>query len=338
MENKLIDYKGVWTLAEVRDGEIHPVSYELLAWGRGLADELGVELSSVILGHNVKDKVGELIFRGADKVYIVDNSQLNNFRVDSFSKILYSLINEYKPEIFIASATSMGRTIMPVIAAKIGTGLTADCTNLSIDKEEKILIQTRPAIGGNIMATIKTKNHRPQMTTVRPKSKRPLQRDESKKGKLVIKEFTDEYVESRVKRVNFIEEKEIGGSIQDADIVVAGGKGIKDGKNFKLINEFAKILGASVGASRAVVDLGWISYAHQVGLSGKSVSPKLYIACGISGAVQHLAGMSSAETIIAINNDPEADIFKVANFGIVGDLFEVIPELIEGIKKYKSKK
>jgi len=332
MEKRLEDYKGVWTLGEIREREIHPVSYELLAWGKDLADKLGVELGSIIIGHDIKDKANELIHRGADKVYVVDNPALKNFRSDPYAKILTALIDEYKPEIFIASATTIGRTLMPICAVRLQTGLTADCTGLDIDIDERLLIQTRPAIGGNIMATIKTPTSRPQMSTVRPKSKRPLPLDESKKGEIIIKEFGSEYLASRVKRVSFIREETVGAPIQDADIIVSCGKGLKDGKNLSIINELAEILGGSVGASRKAVDLGWISYSHQVGLSGKTVSPKLYIACGISGAVQHLAGMSSAETVIAINSDPEADIFRAADFGVVGDIFEVIPLFIKKLK------
>lgn len=336
MENRLEDCKGVWTLGEMREGEIHAVSYELLAWGKELADKLGVELASIIIGHDVKDKADELIYRGADKVYVVDNPALEHFRADPYSNILTSLIEEYKPEIFIASATTIGRTLMPICAVKIQTGLTADCTGLDIDTNERLLIQTRPAIGGNIMATIKTPTARPQMATVRPKSKRPLHVDKSSSGEVIVKEFGGEYLASRVKRVNFLREDTVGAPIQDADIIVSCGKGLKDGKNLSIINELAELLGGSVGASRKVVDLGWISYSHQVGLSGKTVSPKLYIACGISGAVQHLAGMTSAETVIAINSDPEADIFRTADFGIVGDVFEVIPLFIQKLKE-KSK-
>jgi electron transfer flavoprotein alpha subunit len=333
MEKRLEDYKGVWTLGEVREGAIHPVSYELLAWGRGLADKLGVELSSIIIGHNVKDKVKELIYRGADKVYVVDNPALKDFRADPYSEILTSLVEEYRPEIFIASATTLGRTVMPICMIKLETGLTADCTGLDIDLNERLLIQTRPAIGGNVMATIKTPFSRPQMSTVRPKSKRPLPRDDSKTGEVIVKEFSGEYLKSRVKTMDFLKEETIGAPIQDADIVVSFGKGLKDAKNVGLINELAELLGGSVGASRKVVDIGWIPYSHQVGLSGKTVSPKLYIACGISGAVQHMAGMSSAETVVAINSDPEADIFSLADFGVAGDLFEVIPLLIKKLKE-----
>lgn len=330
------EFRGVWTLGEQREGEIHPVSYELLAWGRDLADKLDVELSAVILGHGLRGKVQELIYRGADRVYLVDYPELENFSVDPYSRILVSLVKEYKPEVFIASATTMGRTIMPVLAAKLSIGLTADCTELDIEPETRLLLQTRPAIGGNVMATIKTPNHKPAMSTVRPKSKRPLPRDTSRKGELILKEFDGDFLRSRVKRVGFIRDETSESPIQDADIVISGGKGLKDSRNFQLLFELAQILGGSVGASRMAVDMGWIPYSHQIGLSGKTVSPKLYMAVGISGAVQHLAGMSSSEVIVAINKDPDANIFKVVDFGIVGDLFEVLPVLIEKLKAIKG--
>ncbi len=333
MEAKPDDFRGIWTLGEVRNGEIHPISYELLAWGRDLADKLGVELASVVIGHDIKDKVKELIARGADKVLVVDNPALEYFRADPYSKILTALIEEYKPEVLIASATTTGRTLMPICAVKLSAGLTADCTGLDVDLEERLLIQTRPAVGGNIMATIKTPTTRPQMSTVRPKSRLPLPADDSRTGEVIVRDFEDDYLESRVKRVDFIEEEAGGVPIQEAEIVVAFGKGLKEAKNLELINELAELLNGSVGASRGAVDLGWISYSHQVGLSGKTVSPKLYIACGISGAVQHLAGMSSSETVVAINSDPEANIFGVADYGIIGDFSEVVPLLIEKIKQ-----
>ncbi|MBA3029017.1 MAG: electron transfer flavoprotein subunit alpha/FixB family protein [Desulfobacteraceae bacterium] len=326
------EYKGVWVLGEVRDGEIHAVSYELLAWGRELADKLKVDLTVLVLGHHIRDKARELIYGGADRVMVVDHSALTYFTVDPFAAILTALIHEEKPEVFIASATTMGRTLMPVLAVKVTAGLTADCTELDIDMQERLLIQTRPAVGGNIMATIKTPDFKPQMATVRPKSKRPLEQDKNRQGEMIVKEFDDKFYPSRVKRLDFIREETIGVPIQDAETIVAFGKGLKDGKNLALINELATLLHGSVGASRSAIDAGWISYSHQVGLSGKTVSPRLYMACGISGAVQHLAGMSSAETIVAINSDPDAEIFSVADYGIVGDLFEILPVLIEKIK------
>ena len=326
-------YKGVWVLGEERDGLIHPVSYELLAWGRNLADELHVELACVILGKHVRDQAQELILRGADRVYTVNHDKLGVFRVDPYARIVAALIEKHRPEIVLASATTMGRTLMPVLAAKIHTGLTADCTELDVEPSTRLLLQTRPAIGGNVMATIKTPEHRPQMATVRPKSKKPLPRDPSRKGEIVEEHFGEEYLYSRVKQLSFEPDVTSEAPIQDADVVVAGGKGLKDGKNFDLVFKLTKALGGAVGASRIAVDQGWIPYSHQVGLSGKSVTPRLYVALGISGSAAHLAGMSSAEVIVAINKDPGANIFKVADFGIVGDLFEIVPALLERLKQ-----
>jgi electron transfer flavoprotein alpha subunit len=330
------NFQGVWTLGEQREGNISSVSYELLTWGRELADKRGTTLASVILGRNIKEKAESLIHHGADIVYVVDHPGLQHFTPDVHSNILEKLVREFMPEIFIASATTYGRTVMPVLAAKIETGLTADCTGLDIDQNTGLLIQTRPAIGGNVMATIKTPEHRPQMSTVRPRSKRPLPKDELRKGKIVVKEYPDELYVSKVKFIEFIKDETAALPIQEADIIASGGKGLKDAKNFKLLYELADLLNGSVGASRQAVDMGWIPYSHQVGLSGKTVSPRLYIAVGISGAVQHLAGMSSADTVVAINNDPDANILKVCDFGIVGDLFDIIPELVKRLKEYKN--
>src|SRR5450830_793059 len=329
-------FQGVWTLGEQRDGEISSVSYELLAWGRELADKRSTTLASVVLGHNVKGKVESLIQHGADVVYVVDHPGLEHFTPDVHAAILEKLVREFMPEIFIASATTYGRTVMPVLAARIETGLTADCTLLDIEQDTGLLIQTRPAIGGNVMATIKTPEHRPQMSTVRPRSKKPLSKDESRKGKIVVKEYPDELYVSKVKFIEFIKDETIALPIQEADTIVSGGKGLKDAKNFKLLHELADLLNSSVGASRQAVDMGWIPYSHQVGLSGKTVSPRLYIAIGISGAVQHLAGMSSADVVVAINNDPDAGIFRVCDFGIVGDIFEILPVFIERLRERKT--
>ena len=329
-------YRDVWVLGEERNGKIHPVSYELLAWGRGLADKLEVNLSSVVLGSHVEEQAQGLISRGADKVYVVNNEELGVFRVDPYTRIIAALIDKYKPEILLASATTMGRTLMPVLAAKIHTGLTADCTELDADISERLLLQTRPAIGGNVMATIKTPEHRPQMATVRPKSKKPLPLDTSRRGEIIEEVFDDSFFESRVKRLAFERDESAEAPIQDADVIVTGGRGLKEKRNFDLVFELAGKLKGCVGASRPAVDQGWIPYSHQVGLSGKSVTPKLYVALGVSGVAAHLAGMSSAEIIVAVNKDPSANIFKVADFGIVGDLFEVIPVLLEKIDQYSK--
>jgi len=324
----------VWTIAEQSDGKIKEVSYEILTRGRKLAGSLGVELASVILGHDISsDKLSELIYRGADKVYLVDDPRLNYFIVENYSNILEDLIKGYKPEIVIAGATTGGRTLMPHVAVRLQTGLTADCTELDIEKDTGNLLQTRPAIGGNILATIKTPHTRPQMATVRVKSTRPAPLDSSRKGKIIKVKLKPGLIDGRVERIKFRKTEDEKTNIQNADIIVSGGRGLKKKENFDLIFRLAKSLGGSIGASRDAVDRGWISYPHQVGLSGKTVSPKLYIAIGISGSIQHLAGIKTSDTIVAINSDPEAQIFKISNFGIVADLFEALPLINEKLEK-----
>ncbi|WP_281679437.1 electron transfer flavoprotein subunit alpha/FixB family protein [Synergistes jonesii] len=326
----------VWTLAEVRGGKIHPVSRELLAWGKELADALGAPLASVVVGSGIKEQSASLAAYGADKVYVADAPEFENFKADITSATLAEMVEKYKPSILIASATTQGRTVMPMLSSRIGCGLTADCTELAIDGESKRLIQTRPAIGGNVMADIKTKGRDPQMCTVRPKSKRPLSPDASRECETIEFAPKKELLESLVKFIKFEAEKSVGLPLQEAEIIVSGGKGMKNAKNFARLEELARLLGGSVGASRMAVDLGWAPYSAQVGLSGKSVTPRLYLAFGISGAVQHIAGMSGAETIVAVNQDPEAPIFRVADLAVQGDAMEMLGGLIEAVKKYKG--
>lgn len=323
----------VWTLAEVRGKKIHPVSRELLAWGRELADSLDAPLASVLIGSGISSKAEELFPAGADKVYVIDDPSLENFLCDTQVNILEDLINRFSPSILIASATTQGRTVMPMLSARIGCGLTADCTELSIDPVSGKLIQTRPAIGGNVMADIKTRGHDPQMCTVRPKSKRPLCPDMSRKGELIKVCPSANSLASALEYLGFTPETSVGLPIQEAEIIISGGKGMKSSKNFAKLEELARLLGGTVGASRMAVDLGWAPYSAQVGLSGKSVTPRLYLAFGISGAVQHIAGMSGAETIIAVNHDPEAPIFRVADLSIQGDAMEILDGLIDSLKK-----
>lgn len=329
--------KDVWIIAEQADGNVKSVSYELLARGRSLADKLSSNLVGVIFCNHInEDDLQELIYRGADKVILVKDPSLENFLPDPYVNILTSLIKKYRPDIVIASATTTGRTLMPAVAIKCHTGLTADCTGLDIEDDN--LIQIRPAIGGNILATIETTNNRPQMATVRPHSNKPLNRDIKRTGEITEEKVDKTLLKSRVKRVDFIANPEESANIQDAEVIVAGGRGFKKAENFEMVQEIASLLDAAVGASRDAVDLGWVTYPHQVGLSGKTVSPKLYIAIGISGSVQHLAGIKTSEAIIAINNDPEAQIFQVCDYGIVADLFEVVPILSEKLQKVKSKR
>ncbi len=324
-------HSGIWVFAEQRDGQLKSISYELLTRGRELADTLETELSAICLGHNVSD-IQKLISYGADKVYLVDDPALADQPEDLYTGELVNLIREHKPEIVLVGATSLGRSFIPRVASILKTGLTADCTGLDIDTENRLLLQTRPAFGGNIMATIICQAHRPQMATVRPRVFGKTQLN-GHKGDIIKVDFDKASLTSRTKLLNFIEDLTERIKIEDADIIVSGGRGIGKPENFQLIEELAKTLGAALGSSRPPVDDGWIPYSHQVGQTGKTVRPKLYIACGISGSVQHMAGMQTAECIVAINNDPEAPIFDIANYGIVGDLFTVVPMLIEKLKE-----
>ncbi len=326
-------YKGVWVFAEQREGVIASVVYELLNKAKELAKDLDTYVGVVLLGENIEDRTKELIQRGADKVFVGSSTVFKHYIAENYTKAIVSLINKYKPEIFLAGATTTGRSLVSRIAVNLYTGLTADCTGLDIDKQKKILVQTRPAFGGNIMAQIICPNYRPQMATVRHKVMPEAEIDISRKGEIIKEIFSDDLEDKRIKFLDFIKEAAANVNLSEADIIVSGGRGLQDPKNFKLIEELASSLGAAVGSSRACVDAGWIPYSHQVGQTGRTVCPKMYIACGISGQIQHLVGMQSSKTIIAINKDPEAPIFKVANYGIVGDLFEIIPLLIKKIKQ-----
>jgi len=338
-ERDFSDYSGVCVYLETNNRKIIDVGYELISAGRMLAGKLNVSLSAVVIGNELENNVGEAFKYGLDKLYIIDNPVFSVNLDDIFAKALVQVIDKYKPEIFLAGATMFGRTLIPKVAAILKTGLTADCTDLSIDEEKKILLQTRPTFGGNILATIITKNSRPQMATVRPHVM------EKKRIKEEIGNFSEkiEYIKidqakfkTKYKLVDIEKEIEENINITDYDVIVSGGRGLGSGDKFSLLKELAGILGGVVGASRAAVDSNWISYPHQVGQTGKTVNPKVYIACGISGAIQHLAGMQTSDIIIAINKDPDAPIFKIANYGIVGDLFEVIPKMIKKIKGGKS--
>lgn len=333
-----MSYNGVWTMAETNDGKLRKVAFELLTRGRKLADKLDVDLTSFIIGNNVsKDEANRLIEAGADKVYLINDSRLENFIVENYSNVMVSLVEEYKPEIILGAATTQGRTVLPHVAIRVGAGLTADCTELDIEEETGNLLQTRPAIGGNILATIHTPKHRPQMATVRPKSTSPAEQVPGREGEIIELNFDPELFDGRVERVGFRTTEGEDVNIVDADTVVAGGKGLKKSDNFEMIWKMADILGGAVGASRDAVEMDWISYPHQVGLSGKTVTPHLYIAVGISGAIQHLAGMKTADHIIAINNDSDADIFKVADIGIVGNLFDLVPMINERLQEEVEK-
>jgi electron transfer flavoprotein alpha subunit len=323
--------RGVWVFAEQRRGHLKSVAYELLSRGRELADTLQTDVSAVCLGHDIED-IDQLIAYGADRVYLVDDQALADNQEDYLTYQLVELIREYRPEIVIAGATALGRAFIPRVAAILRTGLTADCTGLDIDTEKRLLLQTRPTFGGNIMATIICPNKRPQMATVRPRVFKKNKPDNSRKGQIIKVDFKKEGITSKTKLLSFIDAVTERVKLEDADIIVSGGRGLGKPENFKLVAELAEVMGAALGSSRPPVDEGWIPYTHQVGQTGKTVCPRLYIACGISGAIQHLAGMQTSDVIVAINDDPNAPIFEVATYGIVGDLFQVVPMLIEKLK------
>ena len=330
------DHQGIWVFAEQKDGVIAPVVFELLGRARDLADQMEAELSAVLLGWEIEGLASELIAFGADQVIEVDDPELQHFRDSRYARALTELSRKYKPAVILAGATVTGRSFIPRVAIKLHTGLTADCTGLEYDPETGNLLQTRPAFGGNIMATIVTSNHRPQMATVRQKVMDALPRDDSRSGIVIQELVVFDFEEEDSAWLGFEPELTTLANITEANIIVSGGRGLKDAKNFALLEELAAALGGAVGASRAAVDAEWIPYSHQVGQTGQTVKPTVYIACGISGAIQHLAGMSSADYIIAINKDPDAPIFKVADLGIVGDLFEVVPALTKKVKQLRQ--
>jgi electron transfer flavoprotein alpha subunit len=331
--NKFEDFKGVWVFAEQREGKIMPVVYELLGEARKMADKLNEKVAAVLLGNNVNNLTEDLIKHGADKVYIAEDKNLEKYTTDGYSKVISNMISEYKPEIVLIGATHIGRDLAPRIAAKSATGLTADCTNLEIDDEDGKLLMTRPAFGGNIMATIICPSHRPQMSTVRPGVMKKTEKDDSRNGEVIEYKPNIKEEDIRTQIIDVIKKAKNDVAIEEADIIVAGGRGLGNKEGFDLLEKFAKKIGGVVGASRAAVDNGWIGHSHQVGQTGTTVRPKLYIACGVSGAIQHVTGMKDSDFIVAINKNADAPIFKVADIGIVGDLYNIVPKLIEKLDK-----
>ena len=323
---------GVWVFAEQRHGHLAPVALELLGEARRLAAALGVGVAAVLLGDTVEHLAPTLLAAGADKVYVAENPQLTDFVEGPYTAALVAIARIYQPEIILAGATYAGRAFIPQVAAGLKTGLTADCTAFAIDTEKRLLQQTRPAFGGNIMATIITPRTFPQMATARPGVFKPLAAPHSQEGQIIRVELASFPSSGTSHFVRTVEEIKERLPLSEAEVIVAGGRGLKEAKHFRLLEELADLLGGAVGATRAAVDAGWIPYAHQIGQTGKTVSPKLYFAVGISGAAQHMVGMQGSDFIVAINRDPEAPIFKVANIGLVGDLFEILPALIQEIK------
>lgn len=332
----LSSYKNILVFAEHRDNEFHPVTFELLTEARKLAQELNCEVAVVLLGGpDIEAKTNELFEYGADRVYISINNEFKDYRTAPYTRTISELINKYKPEIFLIGATTSGRDLAARIAIRANAGLTADCTGLSINPKDRTLQQTRPAFGGNIMATIVAPKHRPQMSTVRPKVFKK-EKVSSPKSEIVKFDPLISQEDLLVKIIQTIKDETAKVNLQEAEVIVSAGRGIGDPKNFVLVEELANALGGAVGASRAAVDAGWISAHHQVGQTGKTVAPKLYFACGISGKIQHLVGMQGADIIVAINKDPDAPIFKVATYGIVGDCLDVLPALTRKIKELRG--
>lgn len=331
----LSKYQGVMIIGEQFRNKIESVAYQLLGKGRQLADRLGVDVSVVLLGSDLDDKLEELGQYGADEVIYIKSPILKDYYSDLYVKTITELIQERKPEIVLFGATPTGRDFAPRVSKRLYAGLTADCTGLDIEEETGNLLQTRPTFGGIIMATIRTPNSRPQMSTVRPGIFDPIEMiDKKPKITLIEKEFEEEDSVSKILKI--IDKEKEGINLEEAEIIISGGRGVGSKENFKIIKDLAEALGGEVGGSRVTVELEWIDHDRQVGQTGKTVSPKLYIACGISGAIQHLVGMENSDIIVAINKDPNAAIFDVAHYGIVDDLHKVVPALTEEIKRRKS--
>ncbi|MDF0726280.1 electron transfer flavoprotein subunit alpha/FixB family protein [Cytobacillus sp. S13-E01] len=330
--------RGVWVFIEQIDNQIAAVSLELLGAGRKLADKLEVPLSGVLLGDGVKNLCTKVIEYGADEVYVIDDPVLKDYRTETYMRGVYNLCQMYKPEIFLYGATPNGKDLASAVATDLATGLTADTTMLDVDPESRLLEASRPAFGGNIMATILCKKHRPQMATVRPKVMKALTPESGRSGKIIEEKIGIKEEDVRTKVLKIVRDVDKKVNLAEAHVIVAGGKGLGDEKGFGLIHELANELGATVGASRDVVEAGWIGHEYQVGQTGETVTPKLYFAIGISGAIQHVVGMKNSDMIIAINKDPNAPIFDVATYSIVGDALEILPKLIEQFRDARKEK
>ena len=331
------DYKDIWVFAERKDNSLHPVAVELLSVGKEMAKKLNTSLVCVLITPPLSGEERDaesLIFYGADKVFVIKAPHIENYEIGMTSKLFCDLIKKEKPEIILFGATSLARSLAPRLAARLNTGLTADCTHLDVDKKKRLLLQIKPALGGNILATIITPFHRPQMVTLRPKVIKKPPQDKTRKGEIIYlsPDFDSTYHQLTTVLQTIREKKEVLG-LQEASVIVSGGRGLGGKENFSLIQELAQVLGGGIGASRVAVDAGWIPPYHQIGQTGKTVQPKLYIACGISGAIQHQIGMRASHIIVAINKDAHAPIFDIATYGIVDDLFEVVPAFIRHLKK-----
>ncbi len=331
------EYRGVWVFVEQTDGVPAHVSWELLGIGAELADQLKVELCSIVIGDKVERLCQDSFAYGATKSYLVDDPIFHYYRTEPYYKAICYLVEKYKPEIILTGASGMGRDLAGAVATKLNTGLTADCTGLEID-EQGLLRQTRPAFGGNVMATILTERTRPQMATVRPHVMPLPERNDSRKGEIIREKVPLKEDDIAVKVLQVIDEARGAGyvDVAAADIIVSGGRGMMNKENFKILQDLADELGGVVGCSRGAVENGWMPVERQVGQTGKTVRPKIYVACGISGAIQHLVGMQDSEVIIAINRDRQAPIFEVATYGIVGDLFQVVPAITSSLRERRK--
>lgn len=333
----LEDYKGVWVFIEKKDDGIAHVSLELLGAGRELADKRGVELAGIFIGEHVKPLTNIVFEHGADKVYVYDAPIFKNYRTEPYMQAVLEACQKYKPEILLYGATPTGKDLASAVATDLPTGLTADTTILDIDPETGLLQASRPAFGGNIMATILCKKHRPQMATVRPKVMKALPPEAGRTGTVVEESISMKEEDVRTKILEIVRETVQKSNLDEADIVVAGGKGLGDKAGFEMCHQLAEVLGGAVGASRDAVEAGWLDHHSQIGQTGVTVTPKIYFAIGISGAIQHVVGMQNSGLIIAINKDLEAPIFQASHYGIVGDAFEIVPLLIEELKQALQK-
>ncbi|WP_257346917.1 electron transfer flavoprotein subunit alpha/FixB family protein [Pseudalkalibacillus decolorationis] len=329
----LEEYSGVWVFIEEKNGEIAPVSLELLGAGRRLADKRDCKLSGILIGNNISHHAATVFEYGADTIYVYDQPIFNDYRTESYMKALLHCCEKYKPEIILYGATSTGKDLASAVATDLPTGLTADTTELDVEEDTGLLLASRPAFGGNIMATILCKKYRPQMATVRPKVMKALPPEIGRTGTLIREQILLNESDIRTKVLEIVTDTTKKVRIDEADIIVAGGKGLGSAEGFQLVHLLAETLGGAVGASRDVVEAGWIEHHHQVGQTGVTVTPKIYFAIGVSGAIQHLVGMRNSSLIIAINKDPEAAIFEACHYGIVGDAFEIVPLLVEQFKK-----
>ncbi len=330
------EYKGVWCYGEVRHGNLVPTIYELIHVAKGLNETLKEDVSAVLIGHGVSDKAQDLIDHGADKVYVMDDPIFENFVDEIYTQAFTELILKEKPNKLLLPASTIGRSFASRVAVTSNTGITADSTEMAVDADTRVLRATRPAFGGNLMATIVCKKHRPEMVTVRPMSFPRAEKQDGRQGQIIQVPVDASQWKQRTKFVKFEVNQEDVQDIATAEVIVSGGRGVGNAKGFEAVHDLAKLLGGAVGASRAAVDAGWIEYRHQVGLTGRTVRPKLYVAAGISGQIQHLAGMGSSDVIVALNKDPEAPMMKLATLSVEGDLFELLQATIKEINRRRG--